>query len=262
MDGERTLLLVVTGAVVATLFVAAHRMHRAVLRSVLLAAAAGTAFGMASVFTKSVAEGFTAGAGSGTWPDLTAIAALATAGLLLSQAAYRGAGLTAPLATVTVINPVVAAAVGISLFGEGFRFGAAGTAGAVTSGMLAAAGLILLTAVPPHARGSDADPVPAEVLERVDVGAVAGGRADLEVQVRAGAVAGRAGTADPLPAGDLLAGLHREGREVRVLGVPAVGVPDDDLVAVRAGPAGRDDLARATDLTVVPVATGKSTPVW
>lgn len=39
--GERSLLLIVTGAGVAGLFAAAQRMHRPVLRSVLLAAAAG-----------------------------------------------------------------------------------------------------------------------------------------------------------------------------------------------------------------------------
>ncbi|WP_050779311.1 DMT family transporter [Streptomyces sp. Mg1] len=56
--GEQSVLLIATGAGVALLFLAAHRMRRPVLRSVLLAAAAGTSFGMASVFTKSVAEDF------------------------------------------------------------------------------------------------------------------------------------------------------------------------------------------------------------
>lgn len=76
---ERRVLLMVTAAVVLALFLAAHRMHRAVLHSVLLAAAAGTAFGMASVFTKSVAEDFGPGALPGLWPGLAAIAVLAAA---------------------------------------------------------------------------------------------------------------------------------------------------------------------------------------
>jgi drug/metabolite transporter (DMT)-like permease len=245
---ERIMLLSLTGAVTAVLFLAAHRMHRAVLRSVLLAAAAGTAFGMGSVFTKSVAESFAPDALHALWPDLTAIAVLAAAGLLLSQAAYRGAGLTAPLATVTVVNPVVAAAVGLTLFDEGFRYGTAGTTAALASGLLAAAGLILLTAVPAPVRGSDADAVAAEVPERVDVGAVPGARAHLEVQVRSGGVAGGARAADALAAGHLLAGLDAERRQVRVLRVPAVAVPDDHLVAVGAAPAGGDDLAGADGL--------------
>lgn len=245
---ERTLLLSVTAGGAAVLIMAARRAHRAVLRSVLLAAAAGTAFGMASVFTKSVAEGFEAGASAGLWPDLAAIAVLAAGGLLLSQAAYRGAGLTAPLATVTVVNPAVAAAVGISLFDEGFRYGTAGAVAALASAVVAAAGLVLLTAVPPHVRGSDADALATEVLERVDVGAVAGGGAHLEVQVGPAGVAGRAGAADPLAAGDLLPGLDAERGEVGVLGVPAVGVLDDDLVPVGSRPARRLHRARSHGL--------------
>jgi hypothetical protein len=65
--------------------------------------------------------------------------------MLLSQASYRGAGLAAPLATVTVVNPVVAAAVGLTLFGETFRYGTTGTALALACGVVAAGGLILLT---------------------------------------------------------------------------------------------------------------------
>ncbi|CAM5415380.1 hypothetical protein STENM223S_05595 [Streptomyces tendae] len=73
------------------------------------------------------------------------IGVLATAGMLLSQASYRGAGLAAPLATLTVVNPVVAAAVGITMFGETFRYGTTGTALALSCGVVAAGGLILLT---------------------------------------------------------------------------------------------------------------------
>ena len=73
------------------------------------------------------------------------IGVFATAGMLLSQASYRGAGLAAPLATLTVVNPVVAAAVGITMFGETFRYGTTGTALALGCGVVAAGGLILLT---------------------------------------------------------------------------------------------------------------------
>jgi hypothetical protein len=112
---------------------------------VVLAGAAGVAFGIASVFTKTVAMVWTSGAVGAGLPSLLVIAALAGAGLLLAQAAYRGAGLTAPLATVTVVNPVIAAAVGITLFGEEFRHGTAGTVLALACGVVAAGGLILLT---------------------------------------------------------------------------------------------------------------------
>ncbi|MEV7658881.1 DMT family transporter [Streptomyces anulatus] len=142
---EQALLASVTFGAVGALVVLARTLRRPVLRSIVLATGAGAAFGMASVFTKTVAVEWTSGSlRSGALP-LLAIAGLAAAGLFLSQAAYRGAGLTAPLATVTVVNPVVAAAIGITLFGEHFRLGVPGTVLALSSGALAAGGLIMLT---------------------------------------------------------------------------------------------------------------------
>ncbi|MFF1924125.1 DMT family transporter [Streptomyces sp. NPDC058221] len=146
LGGPQQLMLgTVTFGAVAALILIAKAMRRPVMRSVVLAGGAGVAFGIASVFTKTVAMEWTAGSVGTGLPSLLVIAALAATGLLLSQAAYRGAGLTAPLATVTVVNPVVAAAVGITLFGEQFRHGTAGTLLALACGVVAAGGLILLT---------------------------------------------------------------------------------------------------------------------
>ncbi|MFE4215451.1 DMT family transporter [Streptomyces sp. NPDC056844] len=142
---EQLMLAAVTAGVVAAVLVLAKGLHRPMPRSVVLATGAGVAFGMASVFTKTVAVEWTSGSVTSGLPTLLVIAVLAAAGLLLSQAAYRGAGLAAPLATVTVVNPVVAAAVGITMFGEQFRFGMTGTLLALACGALAAAGLVLLT---------------------------------------------------------------------------------------------------------------------
>ncbi|MET8879330.1 DMT family transporter [Streptomyces rubiginosohelvolus] len=142
---EQALLTALTFGAVGALVVLSRTLRRPVLRSIVLATGAGAAFGMASVFTKTVAVEWTSGSvRSGALP-LLVIAGLAAAGLFLSQAAYRGAGLTAPLATVTVVNPVVAAAIGLTLFGEHFRLGVPGTVLALSSGALAAAGLIMLT---------------------------------------------------------------------------------------------------------------------
>ncbi|MGW0544783.1 DMT family transporter [Streptomyces griseoincarnatus] len=147
LDGPQRLAVAVgTAAAVVTLLVAARAVHRhPAVRSILLATAAGVAFGMSSVFTKTVAVDWTGGVSAGDLPSLAVIGVLATAGMLLSQASYRGAGLAAPLATLTVVNPVVAAAVGITMFGETFRYGTAGTALALSCGVVAAGGLILLT---------------------------------------------------------------------------------------------------------------------
>lgn len=143
---ERVVLAVVTGSAVVALMLAGRAAHRhPAVRSVLLAVAAGIAFGMSSVFTKTVAVDWTNQVSLSDLPSLVVIGVFATAGMLLSQASYKGAGLAAPLATLTVVNPVMAAAVGITMFGETFRYGTTGTALALGCGVVAAGGLILLT---------------------------------------------------------------------------------------------------------------------
>ncbi|MEV7682470.1 DMT family transporter [Streptomyces sp. NPDC088341] len=143
--GERLVLGAATLGGVGVLFLAAQIVGRPAVRSVLLAGAAGVAFGIASVFTKTVTVDWTSDTPGVRLPSLLIIAVLAVGGLLLSQASYRGAGLAAPLATVTVVNPVVAATVGLTLFGEQFRYGVLGTVLALGSGVVAAGGLIMLT---------------------------------------------------------------------------------------------------------------------
>ncbi|NUR68395.1 MAG: hypothetical protein HOQ47_21790, partial [Streptomyces sp.] len=85
--------------------------------------------------------------------------------------------LAAPLATLTVVNPVVAAVVGITMFGETFRYGTTGTALALSCGVVAAGGLILLTSERIARTESVPEPVqpvelPAQAEEPVRVGDV------------------------------------------------------------------------------------------
>ncbi|WP_141208108.1 DMT family transporter [Streptomyces griseorubiginosus] len=160
---QRMFAGLVTAAAVVALMIAGRAAHRhPVVRSVLLATASGIAFGMSSVFTKTVAVDWSDGIATADLPSLAAIGALATAGLMLSQASYRGAGLAAPLATLTVVNPVVAAAVGITMFGETFRYGTTGTALALSCGVVAAGGLILLTTERIQRTHAEAEPAAAE----------------------------------------------------------------------------------------------------
>ncbi|MFJ3230747.1 DMT family transporter [Streptomyces sp. NPDC086787] len=143
---QRVALALVTGGAIVALMIAGRAAHRhPAVRSVVLATAAGTAFGMSSVFTKTVAVDWSTGVLLSDLPSLAVIGVFAVAGVLLSQASYRGAGLAAPLATLTVVNPVLAAGVGITMFGETFRHGATGTALALGCGAVAAGGLVLLT---------------------------------------------------------------------------------------------------------------------
>jgi drug/metabolite transporter (DMT)-like permease len=143
---ERAAVALVTGGAVVALMIAGRAAHRhPAARSALLATASGIAFGMSSVFTKLVADDWTGGVSAADLPSLAVIGVFATSGMLLSQASYKGAGLAAPLATLTVANPVLAATVGITLFGETFRYGTTGTVLALGCGVVAAGGLILLT---------------------------------------------------------------------------------------------------------------------
>ncbi|MGW2694936.1 DMT family transporter [Streptomyces sp. NPDC001296] len=160
-DPQRVTAALVTAGWIVALMVAARATHRhPAVRSVLLAVASGVAFGMSSVFTKTVAVDWTGGVVLTDLPSLAVIGVLAVVGVLLSQASYRGAGLAAPLSTLTVVNPVVAAAAGITLFGETFRHGTAGTAGALGCAVVAAGGLVLLTSERMGAEERDGIPAP------------------------------------------------------------------------------------------------------
>ncbi|MFF3500924.1 DMT family transporter [Streptomyces sp. NPDC003247] len=166
---QRVGAAVVTGGAVVALMVAGRAAHRhPAVRSMLLATASGIAFGMSSVFTKTVAVDWTGGVSAADLPSLAVIGVLATAGMLLSQASYRGGGLAAPLATLTVVNPVVAAAVGITMFGETFRYGTTGTVLALSCGVVAAGGLILLTTERLAGPGPEPRPEPERMPAAAD----------------------------------------------------------------------------------------------
>ncbi|MFJ8046438.1 DMT family transporter [Streptomyces luteogriseus] len=244
---ERVAVAVVTAGVVVALTIAARAAHRhPAVRSMLLATASGIAFGMSSVFTKTVAVDWTGGVSAADVPSLAVIGVLATAGMLLSQAAYRGAGLAAPLATLTVVNPVVAAAVGITMFGETFRYGTTGTALALSCGVVAAGGLILLTTE----RLTHGQPASAEGLPTAGLASEAGGAGSAEMPARVGGAPERldgpgapvTAGAEAVPAGgrllveDVLAAGPRAATVSAVL-VPGPGTSAAVLVPVPGTPA-------------------------
>ena len=105
--------------------------------------ASGFASGVASALTQTVTVAATDRSG----PLLSVqvigvallVAAFAAGGLLLSQTAYRG-GLGAPLAVVTLANPLAAAVIGLTLLGERLQGGAAGVLLALAGAGLARVG--------------------------------------------------------------------------------------------------------------------------
>jgi hypothetical protein len=118
------------------------------------ATASGFASGVASALTQTVTVAATDRSGPALSPEVIVVAVLvaafATGGLLLSQTAYRD-GLGAPLAVVTLANPVAAAVIGLTLLGQGLRGGAGGVLLAVAGAGLASWGVVLLTRVTPAA---------------------------------------------------------------------------------------------------------------
>ncbi|MFD3696265.1 DMT family transporter [Streptomyces sp. NPDC058646] len=138
--------LAVSGATAAViLMLTAVRDPRSGLRH---ATASGLASAAASALTQTVAVA--AGRGGALLSVRVAAVALlvvvfAVGGMLLSQRAYRGGGLGAPLAVVNLANPLAAAAIGMVLLGERLQGGAAGVLLAVAGAVAATRGVLLLT---------------------------------------------------------------------------------------------------------------------
>lgn len=125
-DSAARYLSVITLATVLVLTVASWPSGPR-MRAVLLAGAAGVAFGIGSVMSKAILGEITEhGLASVSWLVVGIVVLLSGGGYLLGQLSYQGAGLAAPLATVSVTNPVVAATAGIVVFDESFRHGLAG----------------------------------------------------------------------------------------------------------------------------------------
>jgi hypothetical protein len=117
------------------------------------ATASGFASGVASALTQTVTVAATDRSDSLLSAQVVVVAllvaAFAAGGLLLSQTAYQG-GLGAPLAVVTLANPVAAAVIGLSLLGERLQGGAAGVLLALVGAGVAAWGVVTLSRSAPE----------------------------------------------------------------------------------------------------------------
>ncbi|GAA4598692.1 hypothetical protein GCM10023107_45740 [Actinoplanes octamycinicus] len=137
----RVLSSITTGVVLLCALAAWRAGAR--IRAVLLAVASGVAFGIASVLSKAVLAAITSGRpGRESIMAGAMVVAFAAAGYLFGQLSYRGAGLAAPLATVSVTNPLVAAVAGVVVFGEGVRFGTGGLVAAAVAVLVMGAGVV------------------------------------------------------------------------------------------------------------------------
>ncbi|MER7186201.1 hypothetical protein ABT404_43220, partial [Streptomyces hyaluromycini] len=141
--------LAVAGTTVALIGALSRPGSRPGLRH---ATASGFASGVASALTQTVTVAATDRSGPALSVEVVVVALLvagfAVGGLLLSQTAYRG-GLGAPLAMVTLSNPLAAAIIGLTLLGQGLQGGVWGILLALTGAGLASWGVVLLTRVTP-----------------------------------------------------------------------------------------------------------------
>jgi drug/metabolite transporter (DMT)-like permease len=164
------LVLVAIGSIAAL----AGRAYWAVpgparLPGVRLAAAGGIAFAVSSALTQTVLLRIgTDGLAALERPMVAAttliLVALSAAGLLLSQAAYRY-GLGGPLATLTIVNPVAAAGIGVVLLGLGAGLTLSAAVVATLAAVVAAVGVVLL-AMPERLATRPACPRPVRPVRR------------------------------------------------------------------------------------------------
>jgi drug/metabolite transporter (DMT)-like permease len=161
--------LLVAGAAAVLVGALARPGARPALRH---ATASGLASGVGSALTQTVTVVTTDASGPVPSGAVVVVAVLvavfATGGLLLAQTAYRG-GLGAPLAMVTLTNPLAAAVIGAALLGERLRGGPPGVLLALTGAALASWGVLLLSRAapdPPAPASPDPAPVPVAAPAR------------------------------------------------------------------------------------------------
>ncbi|QKW10198.1 DMT family transporter [Streptomyces sp. NA04227] len=128
------------------------------------ATASGIASGLGSALTQTVTVAVTDDGASPLDLKVITVAVLvagfAAGSLLLAQTAFRY-GLGAPLAVVTLSNPIAAAAIGVTLLGERFAGGPLGLLLALLGALLAGRGVFLL------ARAAHPEPRSTTVLSYV-----------------------------------------------------------------------------------------------
>ncbi|WRZ89272.1 hypothetical protein OHB54_09385 [Streptomyces sp. NBC_01007] len=132
------------------------------------ATASGFASGVASALTQTVTVAATDRSDSLPSAQVVVmtllVAVFAAGGLLLSQTAYQG-GLGAPLAVVTLANPLAAAVIGLSLLGERLQGGAAGLLLALAGASIAGWGVVTLSRSAPESAGAPMDALPDALVD-------------------------------------------------------------------------------------------------
>ena len=156
VTGEDGLLLLASvGPVVIGLLLASTRLH-GVGRSVTLALSAGTLFAtcspLLSVIVRDLHHLF-------EWP-LLVIAGCGVVGFLLTQNAYQAGSLPAPLACITICEPMVAVTLGVTLLHEHLDASPLALCVIALSVAAVVVGVIIVARNSPEGRNASADAEP------------------------------------------------------------------------------------------------------
>ena len=106
---------------------AASGLPHGTRRSLVLAIAAGVLLGVSAPLTKTAIDGFDDGfvAGLQSW-EFWAMALTASLGTFWQQSSYQAGDVQTSLPAVTVLKPIVAMALGLTIYEETLRIGGAG----------------------------------------------------------------------------------------------------------------------------------------
>lgn len=145
--------------------------------ALMLGTASGLLLAVAAALLKETTKVLSHGPAAllAAWPCY-ALVAVGSAGLLLSQFAYRAGPLSASLAAITTVNPIVSVIIGVAVFDEPFRAAPGYLVGEVLGLAVMVAAAVGLTRSVPQAPGgrwnnlSATWPLPLAVLTGQTVG--------------------------------------------------------------------------------------------
>lgn len=137
-------LLVCSGVLLAAGIGAASLLPRGPSRSVVLAGLCGVYYGISSALVKLVTPDLSPRALLTNWA-LWSLLVIVGVGFLLNQTAFQTTSLAAPLATLTVLEPVAAVLVGLTLLRETIAKGPGSLTVYAVSAVLVVAGVVLLS---------------------------------------------------------------------------------------------------------------------
>jgi drug/metabolite transporter (DMT)-like permease len=152
VTGQDGLLLLASVGPIVIALVLASRKFSGVARSVALALSAGTLFAVCSPLLSVIVRDLHHFFG---WP-LATIGVCGVIGFLLTQNAYQAGSLPAPLACITICEPIVAVTLGVTLLHEHLDAGPAAIGVIVVAVMAVVVGVIIVARNAPDARGASA----------------------------------------------------------------------------------------------------------